>query len=548
MHIAGQTYDEVRTTFRWEIPARFNMAAFISDRHAETHPNRIILTVERPDGTPVRYTNRDINSHANRLAHALGARGVGCGVIVAVHLPQSAESVVAHIAIQKAGAIALPLFNLFGPEAIRYRLIDSGARVLISSLEGLERVAGDLAGIDTLAHVMAVGDHGRPSIGPLGAVDFWTEVWRASDRPITADVGADDPALLMYTSGTTGQPKGVLHASRVLLGHLPNVVLWNDFCPKPGDKFWTPADWAWAGGLLDVMLPSLYWGIPLVASQRGKFDPEWAFDFLARHEIRNCFMPPTALRLMRGVPDPKSRHKLSLRAVGSGGETVGRDLIDWGREHLGVTIAEFYGQTEVNLVIGNSPALFPVKPGSMGRASPGHTVEVVDNDGNVLPPGKAGVIAVKRPDPVMFLDYWKRPEATAEKFRVDWCLLGDVATKDEDGYFWYQGRDDDLINSAGYRIGPGEVEDCLVGHPAVALAGVIGSPDAIRGEVVAAFIVPKPGHAPSDALAADIQAFVKSRLAAHEYPRKIRFLNELPMTVTGKVRRMDLRKLDRDGG
>jgi acetyl-CoA synthetase len=322
----------------------------------------------------------------------------------------------------------------------------------------------------------------------------------------------------------------------------------HDFFPQPGDRFWTPADWAWAGGLLDVLLPSLYHGVAVVGSVRPKFDPEWAFAFMARHGIRNVFAPPTALRLMRQVPNPRTRHAYALRSLGTGGEKLGEDMMAWGRDTFGLDLSEFYGQTEVNLVVGNAPKLFPVRPGSMGRAVPGHTVEVVDDSGNVLPPGKPGVVAVRRPDPVMFLEYWRKPEATAEKFRGDWCLLGDVAVKDEDGYFWFQGRDDDIISSAGYRIGPGEVEECLLKHPAVAFAGVIGSPDPIRGEVVSAFIVPSPGHAPSNELAAEIQAFVRERLAAHEYPRKLRFLEQLPMTITGKIRRVELRKLDSEPG
>ena len=286
----------------------------------------------------------------------------------------------------------------------------------------------------------------------------------------------------------------------------------------------------------------------VVGSARTKFDPEWAFAFMARHGIRNIFMPPTALRLMRQVPGPRSRHAYALRSIGTGGEKLGDDMMAWGRETFGLELAEFFGQSEVNLVIGNSPKLFPVRPGSMGRAIPGHVVEIVDDAGHVLPAGTPGIVAVRRPDPVMFLEYWKRPEATAEKFRGPWCLLGDVAVKDEDGYFWFQGRDDDIISSAGYRIGPGEVEECLTKHPAVAFAGVIGSPDPVRGEVVAAFIVPAHGFAPSPELADEIAQFVKQRLAAHEYPRKIRFLAELPMTITGKIRRVDLRKLDRESG
>jgi acetyl-CoA synthetase len=464
-------------------------------------------------------------------------------VIVAIGLPQSPETLISHIAVQKLGAIALPLFALFGPDAVAYRLADSGAEVLITGAEALERSRAEIDGIDTLRHRILVSAGGKTP--PLGRNDhaFWNLLERGATRFEAADTLAEDPALLIYTSGTTGNPKGVLHAGRVLLGHLPGVALPQDLFPQAGDRFWTPADWAWAGGLLDVLMPSLYHGVTVVGSARAKFDPEWAFDLMARHGVRNVFMPPTALRLMRQVNEPH-RFGCRLRSIGTGGERLGEDMIAWGRETFGLTMNEFFGQTEVNLVVGNSATLFPVRPGSMGRAIPGHAVEIVDEAGRVLAPGQAGIVAVRRPDPVMFLEYWRKPEATADKFRGDWCLLGDVATKDADGYFWYQGRDDDIISSAAYRIGPGEIEECLMKHPAVALAGVIGSPDPIRGEVVAAFIVPRHGVQPSQSLAADIQTFVKERLAAHEYPRKVRFIKEMPMTVTGKVRRVDLRKMD----
>jgi acetyl-CoA synthetase len=475
----------------------------------------------------------------------LRALGVGKGDRVALHLPQSPEVVIAHLGVQMLGAIALPLFVLFGPDAIRYRLENSGAKVLLTTVEGHARIEDSLDELPNLAHVVVLGG-GRSGAGRVARHDFWALIERAAEHAETMDTAADDPALLMYTSGTTGNPKGVLHAQRVLLGHLPGVMVPHGFFPQPGDRFWTPADWAWAGGLLDVLLPSLYHGVAVVGTARAKFEPEWAFAFMARHGIRNIFMPPTALRLMRQVERPRARHDLRLRSVATGGERLGEDMIAWGRDALGLTLTEFFGQTEVNLVVGNCPDLFPVRPGSMGRAIPGHDVAVVDQDGHVLPDGEKGIVAVRRPDPVMFLEYWNKPEATAEKFRGDWCLLGDVATRDADGYFWYQGRDDDIISSSAYRIGPGEVEECLMTHPAVALAGVIGSPDPVRGEVVAAFIVAKPGITPSDALAVDIQAHVKTRLAAHEYPRKIRFITEMPMTITGKVRRMDLRKLDRE--
>jgi len=538
MHLAGSSYEEVRRTFRWDLPARFNIAEAVCDRHAEATPDAPALIYEEADGSVAGWSFALVREKSCRLANALAALGVTRGAIVAIHLPQCPESLIAHAAVQRLGAIALPLFNLFGPDAVEFRLRDSGARVLITTGAALERIADGIGQIEMLRHVVTVGE---PASGP--AHDFWALLGRASASHARTDTGPDDPAILMYTSGTTGNPKGVLHGGRVVIGHLPGVVVPQDLFPQPGDRFWTPADWAWAGGLLDVLLPSLYFGVPVVGSARAKFEPEWAFAFMARHDVRNVFMPPTALRLMRQVPSPRSHHAYALRSLGTGGETLGADMIAWGRETFGLTMNEFFGQTEVNLVVGNCGVLFPVRPGSMGRAVPGHEVEVVDDEGNVLPPGRQGIVAVKRPDPVMFLEYWKKPAATAEKFRGDWCLLGDVAEKDEDGYFWFRGRNDDIINSSGYRIGPSEVEECLAKHPAVALAGVVGLPDAVRGEVVAAFIVPAKGHAPSDALAADIQEFVKARLAAHEYPRRIRFIAEMPMTITGKIRRMDLRKM-----
>jgi acetyl-CoA synthetase len=541
MHLAGKTYEEVYRTFRWELPERFNIARAICDVHAARTPDAPALLYEQTDGSLRAWSFAEVAAGAGRCANVLSHLGVGRGTIVGIHLPQCPESLITHVAVQKLGGIALPMFALFGPDAIGYRLADSGARVLVTTPEAIERTADALRDIDTLAHVLTVS--GEPA---GGAHDFWSLLQRAAPGAPTADTSANDPALLIYTSGTTGNPKGALHAQRVLLGHLPGVMLPHDFFPQPGDRFWTPADWAWVGGLLDVLFPSLYHGVPVVGSVRAKFDPDWAFAFMARHGIRNIFVPPTALRLMRQVAAPRERHDYRLRSVGTGGEKLGEDMMAWGRETFGLDLCEFFGQTEVNLLVGNCPSLFPVKAGSMGRAIPGHVVEVVDEAGNVQPAGTPGIVAVRRPDPVMFLEYWKKPEATAEKFRGDWCLLGDVAVKDEDGHFWFQGRDDDIISSAGYRIGPGEVEECLAKHPAVALAGVIGTPDVVRGEVVTAFIVPAHGFEPTPALATEIQMFVKERLAAHEYPRKVRFIDAMPMTVTGKIRRMDLRRLDRD--
>jgi acetyl-CoA synthetase len=531
MHLAGSTYDDVYSTFRWEVPERFNIADAICDRHARAVPEASALIIDDGAGKADTWSFARLQQAANQLANLLRASGVGRGDIVAIHLPQCAESPLAHIAVQKLGAISLPIFNLFGPDAIRYRLIDSGAKVLITTAQSQGRIVTSLDGIATLRRVLVAGE------------PFWSELSRVSDQFTNVDTGSDDPALLMYTSGTTGNPKGVLHAARVLLGHLPGVMVPHEMFPQPGDRMWTPADWAWAGGLLDVLWPSLYHGVAVVGSARPKFDAEWAFRFMSEHNIRNVFMPPTALRLLRQLPPSATRQKPNLRSLGTGGETLGGDMIAWGREMFGLTINEFYGQTECNLVVGNASSLFPVRPGSMGRAIPGHIVEIIDDVGNVLPPDTPGIVAVKRPDPVMFLEYWNRPDATVDKFRRDWCLLGDVATKDADGYFWYQGRDDDLINSSGYRIGPDEIETSLMQHEAVLAAGVIGAPDPLRGEIIVAFVVPSAGHTASPDLAATLQAYVKTRLAAHEYPRDIIFVDELPTTITGKLRRIDLRQL-----
>ncbi len=539
MNLTDPTYDVLYRSFRFDVPARFNVAEAVVGRHARATPDAAALIEIQPAGPPRIWSFAAIEQQACRLANALATLGIARGTVVAVHLSQSAETLISHLAILKLGAISMPLFGLFGPDAVRFRLEDSGAALLITTGANLDRVAADIADLPTLKTILTVD-----GAGPLNARSWHSLVEAAAQPGQPDDTAADDPAFLMYTSGTTGNPKGVLHAHRVLIGHLPGVQVPHDLFPKPGDRFWTPADWAWAGGLFDVLLPSLYHGVPVVSHRMPRFDPEAAFALMAAHDVRNVFMPATALRLLRQVPDPQSRHAYRLRSLASGGEPLGADMLAWGRDTFGFTIAEFYGQTEVNLVVGNCPSVFPARPGSMGRPIPGHIVEIVDEAGNVLPPGEAGIVAVRRPDPVMFLEYWRQPEATAAKFRGDWCLLGDVAVKDSDGYFWFQGRDNDIIKSSGYRIGPGEVEDCLAKHPAVALAGVIGTPDPLRGEAVSAFIQLAPGHAPSPALEAEIQAFVKDRLASHEWPRKIRFVTEMPMTVTGKIRRIDLRKLD----
>ena len=371
-----------------------------------------------------------------------------------------------------------------------------------------------------------------------GAVAYGPALARATDAFTPVDTLADDPAVIIYTSGTTGPPKGALHAHRVLLGHLPGVEFPQEFFPQPGDRFWTPADWAWIGGLIDVLLPALHHGVPVVAHRFTKFEPQKAFDLIQRFRIRNAFLPPTALKLMRQIPDARCP---GMRSIGSGGESLGTELLDWGREVFGFTINEFYGQTECNLVVGNCASILPVRPGSMGKPIPGHEVAIVDDQGLAVSPGETGNIAVRRGDPVMFLGYWGKPEATEAKFVGDWMLTGDLGRLDADGYLYYVGRDDDVITSAGYRIGPGEIEDCLSGHPAVAMAAVIGVPDPIRTQAIKACIVLAEGYQPSDELRVDIQNHVRQRLAAHEYPRIVEFVDALPMTATGKIMRRVLR-------
>ena len=532
----GNNYDEVYGSFRWEVPERFNIGVAACDRHA-TGEGRLALIYEAPDGTVERFSFDDLKRLSNRCANALGGLGIRRGDRVGVLLPQRPETAIAHLAIYKLGAVAVPLFVQFGPDALEHRLADSGARALITDGDNLAKVPRDLPELATI--LVVDGDSNSHGAGhPL----FWPALERARDAFTPADTAKDDPALITYTSGTTGKSKGALHAHRVLLGHLPGVQLPHDFFPQPGDLYWTPADWAWIGGLLDVLLPSLYFGVPVLAHRAQKFDPEAAFALMGRHRVRNVFLPPTALKMMRPVAAPRERFGLDLRSVASGGEALGSDILEWSRAALGVAVNEFYGQTEANLLVGNCASLFPVRPGSMGKPIPGHLVAVVSAEGEKVPPGETGIIAVRRPDPVMFLGYWNNPEATQAKFAGDWCLTGDVAIADPDGYIWYKGRQDDLISSGGYRIGPTDIEDCLMKHSAVLMAAAVGCRDPVRGEIVRAFVVPTPEISPSPALADEIRAFVGERLAWYQAPREIVFVDELPLTATGKIIRRELRE------
>ncbi len=528
-------YETLVRTFRWRIPDRFNIASACCDVWAAREPDRPAI-LDATGGGCVVTTFGQLRDRADRLANALASRGVTRGDRVAVLMPQSADVVVSHLAAYKLGAIALPLAALFGVDALEYRLTDSGSRVVISDAAGAQKIASIRHALPDLEWVVSTqGAHG-------GALDFEKLIADAPAGFTTADTSRDDPALMIYTSGTTGLAKGALHAHRVLPGHLPGVQWPHDFFPQPGDLMWTPADWAWAGGLLNILLPSLFFGVPVVAHRTPRFDAEQAFALMERLQIRNAFIPPTALRMVRSVERPAQRYKLGLRTMASGGESLGAEVYEWGQRELGLTINEFYGQTECNLVLASCALNGVSRAGAIGKAVPGHVANIIRGNGSICDANEQGQVAVLRPDPVMFLEYWNRPEATAAKFIGDWMTTGDQGFRDEDGYVFFVGRDDDVITSSGYRIGPGEIEDCLLRHPAVSISAAVGAPDDIRGEIVRAFIVLRPGFEPSDALAADIQSFVRTRLSAHEYPRRIDFVSELPITTSGKIIRRLLRE------
>ena len=528
-------YDAIYRQFRWQVPARYNIGVDVCDRWAALDPGRLAILHARPDGRDDAISYGWLRETSNRLANVLQGHGIARGDRVAILLPQAPEVAASHIGIYKLGAVALPLAVLFGVDALSFRLQNSGATALITNAQGVARIAEIRNSLPDLKLVLSLDGAAE------GALDFGATLARASSDFTPVDTSADDPAMMVYTSGTTGQPKGALHGHRVLLGHLPGVETHHDFFPQAGDRIWTPADWAWAGGLLNVLLPGLHYGVPVVARRVEKFDPEEAFALMARLKVRNAFIPPTALRMLRAAKNPQGRHDIKMRSIGSGGESLGAETYEWGKSAFGLTINEFYGQTEANIVVSACAALGVSKAGAIGKPVAGHVVAVIDAHGNPLKAGEAGQIAVQRPDPVMFLQYWGKPEATRDKFIGDWMTTGDQGVMDEEGYISFVGRDDDVITSSGFRIGPGEIEDCLIRHPAVALAAAVGKPDPLRTEIVKAFIVLKKDFAPSDALAAEIQSFVKTRLSGHEYPREVAFIDDMPMTTTGKVIRRLLR-------
>ena len=574
---AVDRYAALHASFRWWVPPEFNIAEVCCARWARDTPTATAIRYEHESGDAVSRSYAELQREANRLSHALVRLGVRRGDRVAVVMPQRFETAVAHMAVYQLGAVAMPLSMLFGPEALEYRLNDSEALVAIVDETGIANLLAARPSCPALRTVLAVG-------GATGQGDAdWIGALRDGDDSFAAaKTAADDPAVLIYTSGTTGQPKGALIPHRAVIGNLTGFVCsqnWFGYAeasrppslgkgeggmggvstgPRPSGRgqetqsvFWSPADWAWTGGLMDALLPTLYFGRTIVAYQ-GRFSPEKAFELMQRYRVTHTFLFPTALKaMMKAVPEPRRRYALKLRAIMSAGESVGDAVFGYCEQRLGIVVNEMFGQTEINYVVGNCALHWPARPGSMGRPYPGHRVAVIDDDGRECPRGTPGDVAVHRrdvhgdPDPVFFLGYWRNDEATRRKFTGDpsdsWCRTGDMAVMDEDGYLWYQGRSDDVFKAAGYRIGPSEIENCLVKHAAVANAAVVPKPDPERGAVVKAYVVLAPGFDGSAALIDELQRHVRGKLAPYEYPKEIEFIDSLPMTTTGKVQRRVLR-------
>ncbi len=552
-------YAALHRGFGWQVDAQFNIAQACARRWAQADGAATAIVEHRSGLPPVRWTYAQLQASADALSRVLRGLGVRRGDRVAIVMPQRFETAVAYMAVLQMGAVAMPLSVLFGPEALEYRLQDSEAVVAIAderAMAHLQALRGRCPALRTLV-----------AVGPAQGDVRWVEALAAQQgRFAPVQTQADDAAVLIYTSGTTGPPKGALIPHRALIGNLPGFVCSQNWFGFDGARnqrtdavFWSPADWAWTGGLMDALLPTLYFGRPIVACAE-RFSAELAFALMQQHGVSHTFLFPTALKaMMKAFPRPREAFDLKLQAIMSAGEAVGDAVFAYCRDQLGVVVNEMFGQTEINYIVGNCSRFWPARPGSMGKAYPGHRVAVIDEEGRECAVGVPGDVALHRldvhghPDPIFFLGYWKRDDATRAKFTGDWCRTGDIARRDADGYLWYEGRADDVFKAAGYRIGPGEIENCLVKHPAVANAAVVPKPDAERGALVKAYVVLSPAFAerrPQEPVArarfdadvvAQLQAHVRGQLAPYEYPKEVEFIAELPMTTTGKVQRRVLR-------
>jgi acetyl-CoA synthetase len=517
-------------SFEWDIPTYFNIAEACCDSWANLDSARVALT-DVTDSGDRDWSYGQLKDASDRLATVFANIGLRRGDRVAVLLAQSAEVPIVHFAALKLGAIVLPLFTLFGTDALLYRLADSGAAIVVTDAETLPKLAEIRDQLPNLKTIFCTTEG-------LGTLALWPAIDAATPLSAPVKTLAEDPAVMIYTSGTTGPPKGVLHAHRFLIGHLPCMELTHEGFPQAQDKGWTPADWAWIGGLMDMAMPCLYYGVPLVAHRMRKFEAAAAYALIARLNIRNLFLPPTALKLMRGTEVPAN---VNIRSVSSGGESLGAEMLDWGQRTFGAPINELYGQTECNLCITQAAGFMAVKPGTMGQPLPGFTVKVLTPEGQECAAGEVGEIAIRKGAASLFLRYWNQPEKTAAKFLGEWLRTGDLASQDADGYFTFQARDDDVITSAGYRIGPSEIENCLMGDPDVVMAAIVGLPDPIRTEFVCAFVVLRAG-VPETGVAARLIRLVRAKISPHVAPREVRFVAALPMTATGKIIRRALRE------
>ncbi len=536
-------YDHLYNIFNINIPHKFNIASVTIDKFANT--TRIALKNLKYNGELENLSFRFIQKKSNQLANALDNLNLNKNDRVGIILGQCPETLISHMACFKSGKISIPLFNLFGIEALKFRLIDSSASAVICDKYGLEKLMKIKHYLPSLKYIICTDKKERDN----DILFFDGLLNRSKDEYKNLNTNSEDPALIIYTSGTTGDPKGAILPHRTLLGHIPGVEMPHEFLSSDlsnNDCFWTPADWAWIGGLFDVLLPSLYFGIPVISFRSSKFDPEFTFDLMEKFEVKNTFLPPTSLKMMKSFNLYKSRDKLNLRTVGSGGEALGEELLNWGKEILNVGINEFYGQTECNLTVSNNGLIMKQKLGSIGRPVPGHKVKLMKDDGTFISKrDDEGEIIVQSNSPSIFSGYWNNEIETQKKIIDGWLHTGDYATVDDEGYFYFKGRKDDLINSSGYRIGPTAIENTILSLQEIEMVAVVGVPDELRGEIVKAVIVPREKSLLKNKnknLKNKIKEHVKQNLAAHEYPRLIEFVEELPLTTTGKIKRNLIRK------
>lgn len=529
--------DPAGDRFRVGIPVNANIAADTIGRHANNgQGERIALIHEYPDQSVRQFSYAQLDDLASRLAVSLANLGVSKGVPVAIHTAQSPETAISHMAVYKLGAIALTLSHLIGPDAITHIVNDSKVAVIITHSDFWGSLRDTGRSLPSLRHCIVCGS---PEPGELS----FNELLEASTENFKPVVTAtEDPAVLMYTSGATGNPKGVLLSHRSGHCYRPTLnLVYNLELDRPGAVFWTPSDWAWSGGLYDLCFPAWQHGHTVVSTNR-RFAAEWAFEFMARHRVTHSFLTATALKRLAEVSNPRDKWDLAMRVVCTSGESLPSEVLRWCEEEFGIVCNELYGLTEFTDMIGCCKQLFPTKPGSMGRAFPGRTVAIIDENGTELEDGMLGEVAsALHDDPTLILGYWGDVGIPDNLRLGKWLKTGDLAIRDKDGYYWFQCRKDDLIKSAGYRIGPNEVEDALVSHPDVAEAAVVGKPDPDRGSVVMAFVRLTDGVTGNDATRKRLQQYVKRRLAAYEYPRIIEFVDSFPLTSTGKIRRKALR-------